>query len=270
MIRPLTAACMLLACGSGLYLYQAKHRTRVLDRQIEETLRAAATARQRSGVLQAEWTLLSEPQRLGELAARFLPLQTTQPGQFTTLAELDKRLPPVRPPDAPAQTTDQPPDAAAPAAASSAPDGAAAQPPGQPPPTPQPPAPPVAKAEPPKPATAGAAKPATAVAMAAARPSADRGHEPARVAEHASERGSERELRRGGSLLGGTHPAVPSIYAQPTAQYAARLAPAPTAVYTAPLQPAGAPGYTQSALGMARTGSVAPFAGANYNVSNGN
>ena len=288
MIRPLTAACMLLACGSGLYLYQVKHRTRVLDRQIEETLQAADTARQRSRVLQAEWTLLGEPQRLGELAARFLPLQTTQPGQFTTLAELDKRLPPVRQRDAPAQTTDQPPDAPS-AGASAATDGAAAQPPTQPPPTPQlqPAATPVAKAEQPKLAAAGTAKPAAVVSMAASRSMAERTHEASRTAGRPSEHGSEHadamrgertsveaavpEPRRSGSLLGGTRLATaPPIYARATTQYVARLAPAPAAVYTAPLQPAGAPGYTQSALGMARTGYVAPFAGANYNVSNGN
>ena len=35
MIRPITCVGRLLACGSGLYLYQAKHRVKVLDQQIE-------------------------------------------------------------------------------------------------------------------------------------------------------------------------------------------------------------------------------------------
>ena len=34
MIRPITFVSMLLAAGSGLYLYQAKQQARVLDRQI--------------------------------------------------------------------------------------------------------------------------------------------------------------------------------------------------------------------------------------------
>ena len=31
MIRPITLICFLAACGSGLYLYQVKHRVQVLD-----------------------------------------------------------------------------------------------------------------------------------------------------------------------------------------------------------------------------------------------
>ena len=34
MIRPLTCISVLLACGSGLYLYQTKHHAQVVDRQI--------------------------------------------------------------------------------------------------------------------------------------------------------------------------------------------------------------------------------------------
>ena len=40
MIRPFTCVCFLLACGSGLYLYQAKHRVQMIDREIEKTVRA--------------------------------------------------------------------------------------------------------------------------------------------------------------------------------------------------------------------------------------
>ena len=40
MIRPVTCVCFLLACGSGLYLYQSKHRVQVLDREIEKTVHA--------------------------------------------------------------------------------------------------------------------------------------------------------------------------------------------------------------------------------------
>lgn len=263
MIRPLTAACMLLACGSGLYLYQVKHRTLMLDHQIEATLQTAETARQRSGVLQAEWTLLNDPERLAGLAGRFSSLQTTQPGQFTTMAELDKRLPPVRPPDAPPQTTDEPPDTPLPPSGVSAP----AQPP------PAAPATPVARAEPSKPeattaAAAPAAKPAAPAVVAAAKPAPDRVREAAKPADHPE--AAPHETRSGGSLLAAARVGAPAAaYTPATTQYAARLAPQPAAVYTPPPQLAGTPGYPQSALGMARTGSVAPFAGA-YNVPNGN
>lgn len=99
MIRPLTCACVLLAGAAGLYLYQSKHRVQLLDREIENTVRMTQAARERTGVLRAEWTLLNDPERLAQLAGRFLSLKTVTPGQFTTFAELDNRLPAIRMPD---------------------------------------------------------------------------------------------------------------------------------------------------------------------------
>jgi hypothetical protein len=114
-----------LAAASGLYLYQAKHRAHQLDRQIEATAHAAEAARDRIGILRAEWQLLNDPERLAQLSDRFLSLKTTTPGQFTTLADLDSHLPPVRAPEPPAGAggTDEPaagdtPIAQAPAAPS--------------------------------------------------------------------------------------------------------------------------------------------------------
>jgi hypothetical protein len=111
MIRPVTFVCMLLAAGSGLYLYQEKHRAQLLDREIAATVHAADAARERSGVLRAEWTLQNDPERLAGLADRFLGLKTVSPGQFTAMAELDRRLPAIRPPEPPPATaaTDEPP-----------------------------------------------------------------------------------------------------------------------------------------------------------------
>ena len=93
MIRPFTCVCFLLACGSGLYLYQSKHRVQLLDREIEKTVRATEELREQTRVLHAEWTLLNDPQRLQALADQFLNLKTVTPGQFTSMADLDSRLP---------------------------------------------------------------------------------------------------------------------------------------------------------------------------------
>lgn len=123
MIRPITCICFLLACGSGLYLYQAKHRVQLLDRQIEATVQATEKLREQTRVLHAEWTLLNDPQRLQALGDQFLTLKTVQPSQFTSMADLDSRLPPVPPPEA------TPP---APAAAPPAPVAEATPPPPQP------------------------------------------------------------------------------------------------------------------------------------------
>ena len=71
MIRPFTCVCFLLACGSGLYLYQAKHRVQMIDREIEKTVRATTELREQTRVLHAEWTLQNDPQRLQALADQF-------------------------------------------------------------------------------------------------------------------------------------------------------------------------------------------------------
>ncbi|HEY2133539.1 MAG TPA: hypothetical protein VGH36_11270 [Acetobacteraceae bacterium] len=103
MIRPFTCICMLLAAGSGLYLYQSKHQALMLDRNINKVLNSVDAARQRTGLLRAEYALLNDPSRLSDLSTQLLPgLKTTAPGQFTTMADLDKRLPPVGLPPEPA------------------------------------------------------------------------------------------------------------------------------------------------------------------------
>ena len=114
MIRPITCVCVLLACGSGLYLYQAKHRVQMIDREIEKTVRTTDELREQTRVLHAEWTLQNDPQRLQALADQFLNLKTVAPGQFTNLAELDGRLPPVRAPEAPPSEAQPVPVAEAP------------------------------------------------------------------------------------------------------------------------------------------------------------
>jgi hypothetical protein len=108
MIRPFTLFCFLLACGSGLYLYQSKHRAQMMDREIEKTVHATEALRDQSRLLNAEWMLLNDPERLRALADQFLALRTVQPSQFTTMADLDRRLPPVRSPDAPLEPVPEP------------------------------------------------------------------------------------------------------------------------------------------------------------------
>ncbi len=98
MIRPFTCLVFLLACGSGLYLYQSKHRVKLLDEQIAQTVKSTDALREQTRMLSAEWTLLNDPERLRQLASQFLTLQTVSPNQFTSLADLDSRLPPPVPP----------------------------------------------------------------------------------------------------------------------------------------------------------------------------
>jgi hypothetical protein len=184
MIRPFTCVCMVLAGASGLYLYQAKHRVQLLDREITSTIHATETARERIGVLRAEWTLQNDPERLAQLADRFLTLKTVAPGQFTTMAELDKRLPPVRPPP---ETKPTEPDEDTPIASVPEPEPttvASIPEPRTEPPRAEParPEPPRREATAPRPPTA--APPQVKVATAAAPRPPERRHEPVR--EYAS------------------------------------------------------------------------------------
>ena len=109
MIRLFTLFCVTLAGVAGMFLYHVKHETQLLERQIVATIRATDTARERSIVLQAEWTQLNDPDRLAPLADQFLELVTVAPRQFTSLAELGNRLPPPRAPGwKPEESTDEP------------------------------------------------------------------------------------------------------------------------------------------------------------------
>lgn len=94
-MRPLSLVCMVVAVLSGLYLYRTKYNTQMLEREINQTLRSADNTRARIGLLQADYALLNDPIRLQELADQHLALKSTPPGQFTTLADLQRRLPAI-------------------------------------------------------------------------------------------------------------------------------------------------------------------------------
>ena len=104
MIRPFTAICMSAAFASGLFLYQTKHQAQMLDRQIMGVLKQTEAARERIGVMKAEWALLNEPERLAELSQKHLGLRTLAPTQFVAVADLGSRLPPPVAPAAPGAT----------------------------------------------------------------------------------------------------------------------------------------------------------------------
>jgi hypothetical protein len=107
MIRPLTIATCLLACGSGLYLYQEKHEVQLLDRTIERTAHDTNALREQSRLLAAEWTMLNDPERLRQFSDTYLSLKTITPSQFTSLADLDTRLPTPQALVASSQGTDE-------------------------------------------------------------------------------------------------------------------------------------------------------------------
>lgn len=229
MIRPITCVTFLLACGSGLYLYQTKHKVHVLDAQIDQVVHQTAQVREQTRVLRAEWTLLDQPDRLQQLAAQFLTLQPTKPSQFVSAADLDSRLPaPLPPPSAtpaPPPAIDETPAGASVVASVAPPDAAEAAP--------------VADHAASRPGSSHATVVATRTPpdeAASPRPAAHRLEAPRPVAPR---------------LVVAEVPRPIPVYRPPYQRYSPRQA-TPAAL------PASAPAYGGSMLGMARSTNAPP------------
>ena len=97
MIRPFTCVCLVLAAGSGLYLYQVKQRAFALDASLRSTFHDIDAARDRTRMLRADWALVNDPERLQALANQYLTLQPMQPSQLLTMDQLAAALPPAVP-----------------------------------------------------------------------------------------------------------------------------------------------------------------------------
>ncbi|NHN85201.1 hypothetical protein GOB93_11180 [Acetobacter musti] len=94
MFRYITLGSAVLAGLSGLYLYTEKHRTTVLDQQISGIVSETQHIRQQTAMLQTQWALLNQPDRLSHLVARFDPqIQPMAPKQFVRMADLGQHLP---------------------------------------------------------------------------------------------------------------------------------------------------------------------------------
>jgi len=95
MIRPVTFCTMLMAALSGAYLFGVKHRAQLLDDQLAAVTQGLRQDDQRITVLQAQWSLEIDHNRLQALTQQFSGLQAMKPSQLMTLAELAQKLPPA-------------------------------------------------------------------------------------------------------------------------------------------------------------------------------
>jgi hypothetical protein len=237
-IRPFTCVTMLLAGTAGIYLYSSKHRVQLLDRQIEAIMHQAHEAREHTAILKAEWTLQNDPMRLKQLADKFLALKPVTPNQFTTLAELDKRLPPPRDrsdnPSPSRSETDQEP------AAPEIPDAGSSSPPASPEPKTA-----HAKAEATKPAEVKLIEPKPALPHGAEQPRLQASHD-TRPKQQTHVPWHKRELARVTPVVTRSVLAAPAL-SRPVATLAAE-----------PAAPPQARVGMVSALGMARTALAPP------------
>lgn len=89
-VRQATVVCMLLAVALGVVLLTVTHQAQSLEEELG-SLRGGIVGEQRKiHVLQAEFSLLAEPERLRKLASAHLGLVPVEPSQLGTFATLDE------------------------------------------------------------------------------------------------------------------------------------------------------------------------------------
>ncbi|MGH7089637.1 MAG: cell division protein FtsL [Stellaceae bacterium] len=88
MIRPSTALWGAAVILVGYAMFQVKYEVMQQEDQLAHVRREVAQGREQIRVLKAEWSFLSQPTRLNELAHRYLdlvPIGTAQLGAIDTI-----------------------------------------------------------------------------------------------------------------------------------------------------------------------------------------
>jgi cell division protein FtsL len=99
MIRFISFVGAVLLIASSVGLYKLKYGVQRLDRQARTLQASIDQERQNIQVLEAEWTYLNQPQRIQNLADRFLQLKPVQPGQLAAIEQIPlKGAQPAEPP----------------------------------------------------------------------------------------------------------------------------------------------------------------------------
>jgi len=88
MMRRTTVLFVFLAAALSLALFSLKYRVQDLEDEFVSLNRSILAERRAMRVLEAEWTYLNDPARLGPLAARHLGLRPVASEQLGTLATL--------------------------------------------------------------------------------------------------------------------------------------------------------------------------------------
>ena len=104
MLRLLNIVLIVGVLASGFALYTLEHRTRSLERKIAATGKEIDGEYEMIGLLNAEWSMLTRPQRLERLAKHHLNMGPLNPDQIISDNQITGSLPP-----APAHSPDQTP-----------------------------------------------------------------------------------------------------------------------------------------------------------------
>ncbi|HYL32543.1 MAG TPA: hypothetical protein VEU53_05285 [Stellaceae bacterium] len=90
MIRLSAILWTLAVVIAGYAMFQVKFHVAKLDDELTKLNRQIATTREETRVLDAEWTLLDDPQRLDRLNSVSLKLQPVAPAQIVSPVQLDQ------------------------------------------------------------------------------------------------------------------------------------------------------------------------------------
>jgi cell division protein FtsL len=91
MLRFLNIVAILALVGSAVYAYSIKYQTSYRAEQIAKTKIEIKAERDAIAVLRAEWSFMTRPERVQQLADRYLELQPTAVGQIVTAQLLPDR-----------------------------------------------------------------------------------------------------------------------------------------------------------------------------------
>ncbi len=95
MLRLLNVLLVVCVLASGFGLYTLEHRTRSVEREIARVDAGIESEYEFIGLLNAEWSMLTRPQRLEQLARNHLDLGPVLPDQLVELNGLAEKLPPA-------------------------------------------------------------------------------------------------------------------------------------------------------------------------------
>jgi cell division protein FtsL len=95
MLRYLNVLAVAVLIGSAVYAYSIKYETMLFSEQIVKTRQDIAHERDNIGMLRAEWTYLTRPERVAALADQHLDLQQLKLDQIVKITDLPDRTPKV-------------------------------------------------------------------------------------------------------------------------------------------------------------------------------
>jgi cell division protein FtsL len=93
MIRLFNIALVLTVLGSAFVLYTLEHATRAAERRVADIESQIGEEEEAINLLNAEWSNLTRPERLQDIAEKRLGLKPIIPTQMVSSAELAQRVP---------------------------------------------------------------------------------------------------------------------------------------------------------------------------------